>query len=188
MKIGILTYHRANNYGAMLQAYALRQVMLHYSQDVSFVAYNPQYIKEDYATVVHRKSFASCGKRKKLRYPIYLMHYCYMRIKEWMRNRAFETFASKYLPEGRLDAKYDLVVYGSDQIWCKQHVKSCPGYDAFYFGDNNLDARRSIAYAASMGSIETQPEDYDFIKARIDELDAVSVREQSLKEFLRVVL
>lgn len=184
MKIGILTYHRANNYGAMLQAYALRQVMLHYSQDVSFVAYNPQYIKEDYATVVHRKSFASCGKRKKLRYPIYLMHYCYLRIKEWMRNRAFETFSSKYLPEGRLDSKYDLIVYGSDQIWCKQYVETCPGYDAFYFGDNDIAARRRIAYAVSMGSIEAQPEDYDFLKASLSRYDAISVREKSLKEFL----
>lgn len=184
MKIGIVTYHRANNYGAMLQAYALRRVLQKDNNEVSFVAYSPKYIEEDYATVVHRKLFTSGGVKMKLRYPIYLMHYCYLRIKEWMRNKAFATFARTYLPEERLDAKYDLVVYGSDQIWCKQHVKSCPGYDAFYFGDNNLDARRSIAYAASMGSIETQPEDYDFIKARIDELDAVSVREQSLKEFL----
>lgn len=184
MKIGILTYHRANNYGAMLQAYALRQVLLNYSQDVSFVAYNPQYIKDDYVTVVHRKSFVSCGKRKKLRYPIYLMHYFYLRIKEWMRNRAFETFTSKHLTEGRLEAHYDLVVYGSDQIWCKQHMAACPGYDAFYFGDNQLDAKRSIAYAASMGSIEAQPEEYGFIKERIDKFDAISVREQSLKDFL----
>ncbi len=28
MKIGILTFHRAHNYGAMLQAYALRKVLV----------------------------------------------------------------------------------------------------------------------------------------------------------------
>ena len=177
MKIGILTYHRANNYGAMLQAYALRQVMLHYSQDVSFVAYNPQYIKEDYATVVHRKSFASCGKRKKLRYPIYLMHYCYLRIKEWMRNRAFETFASKYLPEGRLDAKYDLVVYGSDQIWSNripELVGSETDYSGVYFLDFVSPSKKKISFASSTGAATIEDlipkvdllKQYDYISTR----------------------
>lgn len=184
MKIGILTYHRANNYGAMLQAYALRQVLLNYSQDVSFVAYNPQYITDDYATVVHRKSFTSCSKRKKLQYVSYLIHYLHLKYKERKRNRAFEAFAHTQLPEERIDVKYDVLVYGSDQIWCKQHVKTCPGYDTFYFGDNNIEAQRSIAYAASMGSIEAQPEDYDFLKTSLSRYDAISVREKSLTDLL----
>ena len=39
MKIGILTYHRAENYGALLQAYALRTFLQQSGDDVSFIDY-----------------------------------------------------------------------------------------------------------------------------------------------------
>ena len=40
MKIGILTYHRAHNYGAMLQAYALRTTLRHNKHnDVQFIGH-----------------------------------------------------------------------------------------------------------------------------------------------------
>ena len=37
MKIGILTYHRAENYGALLQAYALKEYLYTKGYDVAFV-------------------------------------------------------------------------------------------------------------------------------------------------------
>ena len=43
MKIGILTYHRAENYGALLQAYALKEYLYTKGYDVAFVDYWPQY-------------------------------------------------------------------------------------------------------------------------------------------------
>ena len=36
MKIGILTFHRAHNYGAMLQAYALHKVLSDKGHNVEF--------------------------------------------------------------------------------------------------------------------------------------------------------
>lgn len=42
MKIGILTYHRAENYGALLQAYALKEYLYTKGYDVAFVDYWPQ--------------------------------------------------------------------------------------------------------------------------------------------------
>lgn len=38
-KIGILTFHRANNYGAVLQAYALKQALLSLHAQVQMVNY-----------------------------------------------------------------------------------------------------------------------------------------------------
>lgn len=43
MKIGILTYHRAENYGALLQAYGLKTYLSSLGHDVSFVDYWPEY-------------------------------------------------------------------------------------------------------------------------------------------------
>ena len=41
MRIGILTFHRALNYGAFLQAYALRRVMSEMGHQVEVVDYWP---------------------------------------------------------------------------------------------------------------------------------------------------
>ena len=54
-KIGILTYHRAENYGALLQAYALRTYLTGLGHDVDFVDYWPNY---------HRRYFELFSWRK----------------------------------------------------------------------------------------------------------------------------
>ena len=48
MKIGILTYHRANNYGACLQAIATRLVLEGMGHEVYYVDYWPDYHANTY--------------------------------------------------------------------------------------------------------------------------------------------
>ena len=43
MKIGILTYHRSHNYGALLQAIALRKVLADMGHQVTYIVYWPNY-------------------------------------------------------------------------------------------------------------------------------------------------
>ena len=43
MKIGILTFHRGNNYGGILQCYALQQVLKSLGHSVEIVNYNPHF-------------------------------------------------------------------------------------------------------------------------------------------------
>ena len=40
MRIGILTFHRAHNYGAVLQCYALQSFLCQKGYDVSVIDYN----------------------------------------------------------------------------------------------------------------------------------------------------
>jgi hypothetical protein len=44
MNIGIITFHRAHNYGAVLQCYALSQVLKHMGNDVEVIDYYPNYL------------------------------------------------------------------------------------------------------------------------------------------------
>jgi len=44
--IGILTYHFTNNYGGLLQAYALRKFLKNQNYNVSFINYHPKHIEE----------------------------------------------------------------------------------------------------------------------------------------------
>ena len=45
MKIGILTFHRAHNYGAVLQAYALVTYLKNIGHDAEIVDYRPESIE-----------------------------------------------------------------------------------------------------------------------------------------------
>ena len=48
MKIGIVTYHRTNNYGAVMQALATRFVLEDMGHEAYYVDYWPEYHKEMY--------------------------------------------------------------------------------------------------------------------------------------------
>ena len=42
IKIGIITLHRAENYGSVLQAFALQKVLEHLNFDVEILDYHPE--------------------------------------------------------------------------------------------------------------------------------------------------
>ena len=45
MRVGILTYHFSDNYGALFQAYALRQWFLDQGHKAEFVNYHPDHVE-----------------------------------------------------------------------------------------------------------------------------------------------
>ena len=46
MKIGILTFHCAVNYGAVLQAYALQEILRSLGHEVYVIDYRPDYLTD----------------------------------------------------------------------------------------------------------------------------------------------
>ena len=46
MKIGILTYHFSDNYGALFQAYALRHWLKSQGGEAEFINYHPDYVEQ----------------------------------------------------------------------------------------------------------------------------------------------
>ena len=47
-KVGIITFHRANNYGAALQCYALQETLTSIGYDVVVIDYRQPYIEMAY--------------------------------------------------------------------------------------------------------------------------------------------
>ena len=173
MKIGILTYHRAHNYGAILQAIATRTVLQSMGHQVYYIDYWPEYHKQKY----HFFSF------KKLR----AQKFCYLisRIvlhKEIIkRSKMFFAEISKFIePYCSLDKKYEAIVYGSDQIWRKQ--REINGYNSVYFADLSYSAPIRFSYAASMGIIRKS--DSKEIKGLLKNFTAIGVREEDLLDFV----
>lgn len=181
MKIGILTYHRSHNYGAMLQAVALRKVLQDMGHDAYFIDYWPQHQKKIYRIFVWEE-FWRGGIRGRLRY---LKHFIKVLPPKLMRRGHFFHFYWKQIRPFVHSTKeqYDVVVYGSDQIWRKQNFGY--GFNPIYFGKNDFKAKKQVSYAASMGTVPDKPEDIETVKGYVKSIDIISVREKELQSFLR---
>lgn len=182
MKIGILTYHRSHNFGAQLQAVALRTKLAAMGHSVCFINYWPRYHQQMYALFppLQRE-----GSRIKA-----LIHYVKILLlspRRHKRIRAMQKFMKEYScpywkPYDNKTA-YDAVIYGSDQIWRKQ-LRLSNKFNPVYFGDNVLSTKKHIAYAASMGKMKLTPHDERFLKETLSRFDKISVRESDLNDEL----
>lgn len=180
MKIGILTFHRTPNYGAQLQAFALRKFIESLGHEVHIIDYWPNYREE-------RSKFISLEEMKQMSLRanvLYLYNKIFSCFRFNKRIRATEEFANKYL--GMTDVKdVDIAVYGSDQIWRKFNRPGFKEYDPVYFGKGFVNAKKKISYAASMGDVFfNNPKDKSFFLEGMDSFDAISVRETDLQIFL----
>lgn len=177
MKIGIVTYHRTNNYGAVMQSLATRFVLEGMGHEVYYVDYWPNY---------HRKHYKYFSFRAFIKSLFSLNVLGYLKVYVWKKRRFdnFEVFFEKFIyPYCRpIDDTYDVVIYGSDQIWRKQ--KALGSYNPFYFGDNNIKTKQNISYAASMGILPDNDADKAKVKKLVSHLDRISVREEGLRQLL----
>ena len=188
MKIGILTYHRAENYGALLQAYALRTYLAGLGHDVDFVDYWPDYHRRYFELFSWRK-FRESNLRGKMVLLYYSLFWHQARRRRQQNLQAFMHEAlglpveTIYHNNDDVIMEFDVVFYGSDQIWRRQRMPSHPGFDFWYFGSDNVQARK-IAYAASMGTIDVKADEKEVLRQHLLKFEAISVREASLKEWL----
>lgn len=173
-KAGIVTFHRALNYGAVLQAYALQKTVTELGCECEVVDYLSPKITLDYKPFrIYKndllKSFAKS---------------CVMCRRRAKRFRAFQSFFNNYIvksktsytPETISSAKseYDIFISGSDQVWSPR----CVGFDPVYFLTFADDAQK-YSYAASFAVPNLPSEQIEEYKKRLSGFQKFSVREQS---------
>lgn len=66
MKVGILTFHNAHNYGASLQAYALKMCIQQMGHDVTIVNYRNPKIEGQYPKKLKAKIYKKKFESQKL--------------------------------------------------------------------------------------------------------------------------
>lgn len=178
-KIGILTFHNANNYGAVLQAYALQTAIqiLQPSCIVEILDYRNSRINQT------RKVFQVIGKLSVKNCVAAILNLP-GRVK---KKKGIDDFISKYLvlsekidknSIGKIKGDYDKMIVGSDQVWNYNLTNK----DLEYFLPGEY--REKNAYGVSIGN------DTDFCEEKINELKHfknISVREQSTKQILNTV-
>lgn len=175
MKIGILTFHWATNYGAILQAFALQEYLKSIGHDVEIVNYKPKQFDLTLPNLI--------------RAPRKLMHPGNI-IRERTKEESLQRWREKHLNTTKRyfraaditdDAKkYDLLISGSDQIlnayFTTKGEDECPS-SAYYLAFAN-DVKR-IGYAVSFGCIKYPEYAKSTAESWINGFDAISVREQT---------
>lgn len=174
-KIGILTFHRAYNYGAQVQSYALITYLNRKYPKANFEII-------DYQSVAEKKYYLSSVIRTAVKVSLSAAK------NEIFRNHCFRKFAKK-LPLSKyrivsddadkllkaIDGKYDAVIVGSDAIF-NWNLRKFPV--PFYLG-SELNCLK-ISYAASAHGLKymnANDEQIDYCRKALSDFDYLGVRD-----------
>lgn len=169
MKIGILTFHWAYNYGAVLQAYALQTYLEKQGHCVEIIDYRPVWAKEN----------------KGRRFPLHIVE-AIDTLDFYLKKRLFKKFCKKHLKLSKKKYKsgdiidgYDAVVTGSDQVFNPDIIAHEGRIDETYLLASVANGIKRIAYAASFGNSTLHQEYTQRFKELLSKFDSISIREQS---------
>lgn len=176
-KIGILTFHKSINYGSVLQAWALQDIIEKKGYNVEIIDYEPQAYKSLYHIF---KSPTSLWRIKFNLRQLPLSGVLLYQSKRFckFRKRCLHLSEKKYNVHSDLHdmvEKYDVIVCGSDQIW-NINAYDC---DLAYFLPVAYKGQK-VAYAVSVNTTKfTEKKCDDVLRWYIWDFDYISIRETS---------
>lgn len=181
MKIGIVTFQRADNYGALLQCYALYKYIEKQNPNTEVIDYRNLLIEDRYKK--YRKLNRHIVNCLIDNWHALCESQCYQKRKD-----AFEQLRSKiHFSESRNKEEalnsmqeYDLIFSGSDQVL---NPRITNGFDDIYY----LNAPGSFVKAVYAGSVGNAQDSMilgeEFLK-RILKFDALSFREDDINKYI----
>ena len=175
--IGIITIHKINNYGSVLQAYALQKACEELGYKVEIIDYdfpNAFHINNKYATASDTQLnepkwikvlFAKALIRQHKGIHAFVENYQHLSNAKY---HCVEDFTSN-------PPNYDIYLTGSDQLWSPRHCNGDPAFMLYFAPDNAL----KIAYAASIGSNVIPQELQSVYSKLLGRYKHIAVRENS---------
>lgn len=193
-KVGIVTFHAANNFGAVLQCYALE----HFIEQMGFIAeiidYRPKSLTTEYKAIIRHpikfiksKGFFSGIKRF---FNIRLMFEINKRNRKFVHFRKHNLKTSRRVHFSSEALKknppiYDYYIAGSDQIW-NPYLPN--GLDEAFFLSFSPVEKRRIAYGVSIGQTkDIGDETADKFEVYVQHFDYISTREKTAAGFLKKI-
>ncbi|SHO52353.1 polysaccharide pyruvyl transferase family protein [Anaerocolumna xylanovorans] len=188
MKIGIITFNSAHNYGAVLQAWALQEYLKSEGHQVKIINYRLPATDNLYKLYQPRNPF----KHEKLNEAVHALQYLKKMKTEPNRTRKYREFErfinrtlnttkpiSKLAELKKINFDYDIMIAGSDQIWNGGLTR---GINPAYLLAFGKDETKRISYAASIGRDEIPEVEHTLFARYLRDFDYISVREEKAKE------
>ena len=173
MKIGILTFHWATNYGAVLQCYALQTYLESLGHEVKVINYKPKRYDFSlwrffrYRQFLHPKAFVLTQIKEK---SISAFRNKYLKLTE-------RVFCREELPS--IAKNLDAVITGSDQILNVSfllHGDALNHITPTYYLGFDFEGKR-VGYAVSFGVVEYPQRCVEIAKPYMAKFDKISTRE-----------
>lgn len=179
MKVGLISFHNAYNYGACLQAYALQEGLSGMGADCEYIDYINTRRAEGYRM---SSRILKALKAKDIKGVV--KNTCGAPFL-WSRGSKFDKFYARYLKKTDkvyhtsdeakvLNSRYDKFVVGSDQVWNAEHN----GTDAAFFLSFVEDKRKTISYSSSFGMASIPEELKTWYVDNINQIACLSTREK----------
>jgi len=171
-KIGILTYHKAENYGAILQAYALKSFLESTTKDlqVEIINYRTSKIEAKYRIFHYNRDQPI--KSNIYRFVNNVIFYPrYLKMNKF-RNK-YLNLSKKYDFQNKIEIQEDFykVIVGSDQVWNPEiNNNDLTFYLSF------IDSNKKYSYAASFGVSKIENINTE-IQNALNEYQKISIRE-----------
>ena len=194
MKASVITLHTVDNYGSVMQTYATQQILKKSGYDVEFV----DYWRQDNLPQSRAEKMLESRTLQKLKL-LWGMNDFTRRVTVSILKGMLEKQKSpmwrfleekvrltkvRYCSYKELKANppmADVYITGSDQVWNSIWNK---GIDPAYFLDFAPTEKPRIAFSASIGREQLDPEEVPETKRLLEKYRAISVREQSAVELL----
>jgi len=173
LRVGIITFHRAINYGALLQTYALQEAFKKMGCECNIIDYRSAAIESGHKEL----KLADCRNWQDLGRFIFYSKYHNDKFKKFRNfSAAHLNLSHPYysIVELRKEtSEYDRFICGSDQVWnCK-----ITNFDKSYFLDFCEDILKKNSYAASFGFNSIPAEYIEYYKALLKNFNYIAVRE-----------
>lgn len=193
-KIGILTFHYSNNYGAVLQCMSLQNILLQMGFNVEII----NYIPSDYNELSFKKNLGinknifhnemknlnptKIFKKMKIK-----KQYNYTITNKFNKFRELHLNLGIQVNEKTIESilsEYDTIIVGSDQIWNPSQRNKRE-----YFLDFGGAFRgRKISYAADSTIKEVNEDHRTNLKKCLDDFYSISVRNNHSYEFVKSII
>ena len=150
---GIITIHKINNYGSVLQAYALQEVCRQMGYNVEIIdytfpnTYHSTKAKELDIEEVSQQSAEPKWIKVLFAKALLRQHKTIAKFVGERLNLSAKSFNSPEELEKSCPA-YDVYITGSDQLWSPRYCKGDPAF-MLHFAP---DSAKKISYAASIGT------------------------------------
>ena len=181
MKIGIITYHRAKNLGAMLQSYALQKTLEKYKGKCEIIDYRNEKMEESYKV---KKIWECKSLKEKIKNILFMKkNKAFEEVRKEFNEKVQTISTKKYNKNNIKEANndYDLFVTGSDQVWNVKLNYDDENYFLNFAEDNN----KKNSYAASFGTNKINEEQKEKICNQLKTFNKISVREEEGKNVVR---
>jgi len=182
MKIGILTFHRATNYGTVLQAYALVCALRKLGLEAELIDYRPEYNERTMRT----RKLGNAHSLKEVasivfNFFMYGNHFKNKIEKFGLFIEKMPCSSAVYRTTKEVAAameQYDVLLSGSDQLWNERIT----GNDLTYFFPFHHPCK--ISYASSFGVSDISDKRKEEIIPLLSDFLHISVRENTAEQII----